>query len=774
MNNAIIDKNIVIGRIRILGTSKNVGVVGLSSSKKSLKLEEKVVVRGSCHNHAISAIERDKEGVFWCWLPGEIPNENKLSKPTLLRKDKSQIQRYVNIISTSYIFAAAVESNFIRLFCTLDGNAISSLPEDIYKIVPAFPIIKKEDENVKWIWCDPSITKSKQATVSNSENGKKDSKMIFQTISEKDRANDRLRNGTSSEATLTAHGISPRTYELIDKIRSVEPKVNDILLNAKDKFLVFDCEGVNLSATGELTLLQIAYKNSFTNNIECVIFDIFSLKKSASIFGEENNKQLVKSSLDKLFGANNFLKYAHDFHMDVAALESQLGITINNIFDTQIMYELCTGKIFGSLNDFLSLCQIDEHGDKKSIHSLMDSTPELWRIRPLQAKLLTYARDDVVRLYQAVEAMWTVAIHDTALSNKNENHLLVGKNYQQIWELFAAVSEHRKLFVIQNPENAKERQFAFHPSEKNWMMSAEVFDCMFPDKINSSVKMELHDNLDSLLNLIPTKFVNNISNRWFCENQSIESLRDIILEYGQRPYAYFSSGQREWLCRDPEQKIDLEGMQSLLSPLKEKFGPDNRAGIDGSLHRISCMRDKRGHIYSLTYRVGRAVVGNTNLIQDILQIGSVNSDSLSVLILGAPGSGKTTIIRDIARVLSKDDMKNVVVVDTSNEICGDGLIPHFSVGMARRMMVPTLDQQASVLIEAVQNHTPDVIICDEIGREEEVLSARTVKERGVRCIGSAHGNLRSLGKLKKDYVFMLYKRSSLQNIFFKILIFPFF
>ena len=91
-------------------------------------------------------------------------------------------------------------------------------------------------------------------------------------------------------------------------------------------------------------------------------------------------------------------------------------------------------------------------------------------------------------------------------------------------------------------------------------------------------------------------------------------------------------------------------------------------------------------------------------------------------------------------------MKNVVVVDTSNEICGDGLIPHFSVGMARRMMVPTLDQQASVLIEAVQNHTPDVIICDEIGRQEEVISVRTVKERGVRCIGSAHGNLRCLGK----------------------------
>ena len=114
------------------------------------------------------------------------------------------------------------------------------------------------------------------------------------------------------------------------------------------------------------------------------------------------------------------------------------------------------------------------------------------------------------------------------------------------------------------------------------------------------------------------------------------------------------------------------------------------------------------------------------------------------MLAGPPGSGKTSIIRDIARILS-DAMKNVVVVDTSNEICGDGLKRHFSVGMARRMMVPTLDDQASILIEAVQNHTPDVIICDEIGRKEEVVSAQTVKERGVRCIASAHGSLRGLG-----------------------------
>ena len=401
--------------------------------------------------------------------------------------------------------------------------------------------------------------------------------------------------------------------------------------------------------------------------------------------------------------------------------------------------------VAGGLNDFLELCQIEQHQNKKSVHFLMDSTPNLWKNRPLREELLLYAKADVVCLYQAVLNIWTVAVPNTISNDGDQKHFLHGKSYNQIWELFVGASTIRKLAVDKNPEQAKERDFAFHPNEKNWMMSFEVFSCIFPDKINSSTKLELHDSLTSLLKLIPPQFTNMLSNERFCNNRDIESLRDMILEYGQRPYAYFGSGQREWLCQDPDLKIDLESMKRLLLPLEQKFGPDNRAGIDGSLHRISCMRDKRRQIYSLTYRVGRAVIGNTNLIQDILQIGNNNSEPLSVLILGAPGSGKTTIIRDIARVLS-NDMKNVVVVDTSNEICGDGLIPHFSVGMARRMMVPNLDQQASVLIEAVQNHTPDVIICDEIGRQEEVIAARTVKERGVRCIGSAHGNLRSLGK----------------------------
>ena len=223
---------------------------------------------------------------------------------------------------------------------------------------------------------------------------------------------------------------------------------------------VFDCEGVNLSATGELTLLQIAYESYLTNNIECVIFDILSLKKITKDGGEVN-KGLLKSSLQTLFGNSEFKKYAHDFRMDIAALSHQLGITANNIFDTQIMYELCTGNMFGSLNRFLKLCEIEEHKNKKSVHSLMDSDPELWKRRPLQENLLSYARADVVCLYRAVQQIWTVAVPNTLRNNEIEKHLLDGKDIEQVVKLLAASSTNRKLTVYKSPKNAKEREFAF-------------------------------------------------------------------------------------------------------------------------------------------------------------------------------------------------------------------------------------------------------------------------------------------------------------------------
>ncbi|HEX2697048.1 MAG TPA: R3H domain-containing nucleic acid-binding protein, partial [Anaerolineales bacterium] len=162
-----------------------------------------------------------------------------------------------------------------------------------------------------------------------------------------------------------------------------------------------------------------------------------------------------------------------------------------------------------------------------------------------------------------------------------------------------------------------------------------------------------------------------------------------------------------------------------------EFDADNRAGIERTLHRISAIRNRRGHIVGLTLRVGRAVYGTVDIIQDLIEAGK------SVLILGRPGVGKTTLLREAARILA--EAKRVVIVDTSNEIGGDGDVPHPAVGKARRMQVKVPTLQHEVMIEAVENHNPEVIVIDEIGRELEAAAARTIAERGVQLIGTAHG-----------------------------------
>ena len=232
------------------------------------------------------------------------------------------------------------------------------------------------------------------------------------------------------------------------------------------------------------------------------------------------------------------------------------------------------------------------------------------------------------------------------------------------------------------------------------------------------------DDLEALLATLPPG-IHDAVNR--LENRS--ELLEIVMDLGRLAEGRFPEGE-VILSTQPVTYADLEYVVERIG----EFGDDNRAGIERTLHRISALRNRKGKVVGLTCRIGRAVLGSIALIRDIVEQGQ------SILILGRPGVGKTTLLREIARVLADEANKRVVVVDTSNEIAGDGDIPHPGIGRARRMQVARTVEQHAVMIEAVENHMPEVIIIDEIGTELEAAAARTIAERGVQLIATAHGN----------------------------------
>jgi stage III sporulation protein SpoIIIAA len=235
-------------------------------------------------------------------------------------------------------------------------------------------------------------------------------------------------------------------------------------------------------------------------------------------------------------------------------------------------------------------------------------------------------------------------------------------------------------------------------------------------------KRQITDDLDALMGVLPA----DIRTAILAQNNS-DNLLEVILDLGRVPTARFTDGEIVLIEREVT-RIEIDYVVEHLSD----FDADNRAGIERTLHRISAIRNRLGDVVGLTCRVGRAVYGTIDIIQDLID------DGKSLLILGRPGVGKTTMLREAARILAES--KRVVVVDTSNEIGGDGDVPHPAVGRARRMQVATPSLQHEVMIEAVENHSPEVIVIDEIGRELEAAAARTIAERGVQLIGTAHGN----------------------------------
>lgn len=234
----------------------------------------------------------------------------------------------------------------------------------------------------------------------------------------------------------------------------------------------------------------------------------------------------------------------------------------------------------------------------------------------------------------------------------------------------------------------------------------------------------IYEDLKKLLDVLPPKIVHNL------HTEDLTDSIEFVLDLGRTPEVRFSNGSYKYIGEDLVTKDDLEYVTSRIAD----FTGDNRAGVPTTLHRISAIKNRKGDVVGLTCRIGRAITGTIECITDLVQTGK------SILLLGKPGVGKTTKLREVARLLADKMAKRVVVVDTSNEIAGDGDIPHHAIGRARRMQVKCPTEQQHVMIEAVENHTPEAIVVDEIGTKEEANAARTIAERGVMLVATAHGN----------------------------------
>jgi stage III sporulation protein AA len=258
---------------------------------------------------------------------------------------------------------------------------------------------------------------------------------------------------------------------------------------------------------------------------------------------------------------------------------------------------------------------------------------------------------------------------------------------------------------------------------------------IYPSQVVNPSPIVVLNDAEPLLGLLPEDI-----KMW--TRDKADNIFEIVLDKGRAPTAWVGQ-ERVTIGDDNTNRIVTENDIAHITTKLGRFGSDNRVGLEKQLHRISAIRNRNNDIIGLTMRVGRHVSGSAYIISDLL----FDHPNSSILFLGEPGSGKTTVVREVTRLLA--ERQNVCIVDTSNEIAGDGDVPHPCVGHARRMMVQKCETQSDVMVECVQNHTPDVIVIDEIGRSNEVDAARSCKNRGVRLIASAHGDLRQLVKNPK-------------------------
>ena len=498
-----------------------------------------------------------------------------------------------------------------------------------------------------------------------------------------------LPGGTTCIYIYTKEGLQ----EVIDSHRDMFEE-QDLCSN-----VVVDCEGIPYS----LELCQIAYASGV------LVFD-------AQLIGVEH----VCHALEPLLSSESTLKIFHDLRGDAFAFSHFGNIQLRNVLDSQLVNEHLFGTCFGGTNEFIRNMGFEPHETKSSVQRQMNSLPpgQYWKTRPLTKDKLEYAAMDVHCLFQATR---------TLDENVQSDKLLLLKE----------ASLARAQSAIANP---RIRKIGFEISKNYKMSSAELLSLESPtDGIFCSIPT-VESAVDNVLGRLPDRFkakFKQVSLDSSIEELDLSGLTDIVLDQDRSPECWVH-GRRVFLCQDSDTTVTKDDIDYIVSHLGE-IGGVNRAGLEGQLDRYSVIRARNNAIVGLTIRIGRNVTGVLDILLDYV----LGSDK-SILLLGEPGSGKTTIVREAARLLS--EQKHVIVVDTSNEIGGHGIKPHNCIGLARRMMVHSLDAQSKVMIECVQNHTPCCMIIDEIGRRREVLASRTVRQRGVRMIASAHGDLRKLVK----------------------------
>eukprot|EP00397_Hematodinium_sp_SG-2012_P009911 GEMP01010010.1.p1 GENE.GEMP01010010.1~~GEMP01010010.1.p1 ORF type:complete len:753 (+),score=166.17 GEMP01010010.1:294-2552(+) len=457
-----------------------------------------------------------------------------------------------------------------------------------------------------------------------------------------------------------------------------------------NNIIALDCEGVNLSATGKLTLVQIAISTGI-DSIHCYLFDAEALGRVEVLRGILENPSLIK--------------VIHDVYRDASALFHQHQICLAGILDTQLVYEYMEGEMLASMRSVVRWLG-EAMPSKDDCKELMTTDPEIWSRRPLQNALIRYAVNDVAIMLKASRTLME----------------RMGSNMP----LLMHASAQRCRWAIEGGL----RSIAFCG---NRLTSRELRD--FKDSYEI-VPVQIDEDMESIYSKLQPS---NRSKLIKCTG----SVQFVILDLGAPSRALYhhdtSIGGRGSILLDDGGQVVTNKHLRVVEANLEGFDSNSRCsgpGVDGTLHRVSCIHTVLGKLSGITFKVGRAVINNYNLFPDIL------FSNKSILVIGQPNTGKTTMLRELGRKLA--EQSHVVCVDTTNEICGDGEKVHRGVGFVRRMPVAPHIDQVDIIREAARNHSPEVLVCDFITDPRDIDALIQTKARGVRIITSASGSLHEL------------------------------